>query len=514
MPEQSYYLGVDIGTTSTKAVLFNKAGEIKDSHTVFYPLHTPNQLTAEQDPEEIFRAVLTAVRETLRKSDISKESLKLVSFSSAMHSLIAVDAQGDLMTNSITWADTRSSKHAKHIKENLNGHDIYLRTGTPIHAMSPLSKLLWLQDEKPEICQAAAKFISIKSYIFHKFFGEYAEDHSIASATGLFNLEQLDWDQGALDVSCVTTEKLPRLVPTTEQFTGVAPEFAAFMGIQEDIPFVIGASDGVLANLGVDAIDPGVIAVTIGTSGAIRTVSPVPKTDPKERTFCYVLTENHWVIGGPVNNGGIILRWLRDEFASSEVETAKRLGIDTYDVLTKIAATVKPGADGLLFHPYLTGERAPLWDANARGSFFGLSIHHQKQHMIRAVLEGIVFNLYTVLLAVEELTGEPARIQASGGFARSELWRQLLADVFDKPVIIPESFESSCLGAVVLGMYATGEIEDFSIVTEMIGSTHTHHPKMEASNIYRELLPIYIRLSRLLKEEYESISDFQRKHMK
>ena len=120
----------------------------------------------------------------------------------------------------------------------------------------------------------------------------------------------------------------------------------------------------------------------------------MPKTDPKERTFCYVLTENHWVIGGPVNNGGIILRWLRDEFASSEMETAKRLGIDTYDVLTKIAATVKPGADGLLFHPYLTGERAPLWDANARGSFFGLSIHHQKQHMVRAVLEGIVFNLF------------------------------------------------------------------------------------------------------------------------
>ena len=195
------------------------------------------------------------------------------------------------------------------------------------------------------------------------------------------------------------------------------------------------------------------------------------------------------------------------------METAKRLGIDTYDVLTKIAATVKPGADGLLFHPYLTGERAPLWDANARGSFFGLSIHHQKQHMIRAVLEGIVFNLYTVLLAVEELTGEPASIQASGGFARSELWRQLLADVFDKPVVIPESFESPCLGAIVLGMYATGEIEDFSIVSDMIGSTHTHHPEAEASTIYRELLPIYIRLSRLLTEEYESISDFQRKHM-
>ncbi|RNF39873.1 gluconokinase [Planococcus salinus] len=513
MPEQSYYLGVDIGTTSTKAVLYNKQGKVMECETVLYPLHTPNPVTAEQDPEEIFRAVLAAVRETVRRSAIRPETLKLVSFSSAMHSLIAVDKKGNLLTNSITWADTRSAKHAKRIKQEMNGHEIYLRTGTPIHAMSPLSKLVWLKAEKPDVCERAAKFIGIKSFIFHKLFGEYVVDHSIASATGLFNLEQLDWDKEALHVAGVTADHLAIPVPTTHQMKGLAPEFAAFMGIPENVPFIVGASDGVLANLGVNAIEPGVIAVTIGTSGAIRTVSPVPKTDPKERTFCYALTENHWIIGGPVNNGGIILRWLRDELASSEVETAKRLGMDPYDVLTKIASTVNPGSDGLLFHPYMTGERAPLWDANARGSFFGLSIHHQKQHMIRAVLEGIVFNLYTVLLALEELAGEPTRIQASGGFARSEMWRQLMADVFDKPVIVPESFESSCLGAVVLGMYAVGEIDDFSIVSDMIGETHTHHPNAATSEIYKELLPIYIRLSRLLTEEYESISDFQRKHL-
>ncbi|MBT2571053.1 gluconokinase [Planococcus sp. ISL-110] len=513
MPELSYYLGVDIGTTSTKAVLFDKSGNVIAAATVFYALETPSPLIAEQDPEEIFRAVLTSVRKTIRKSDIDLQQLKLVSFSSAMHSLIAVDASGNLLTQSITWADTRSSKHAKHIKEQLNGHEIYLRTGTPIHAMSPLAKLVWLKDDMPEVCEQAAKFIGIKEYVFHELFGEYVVDHSIASATGLFNLRNLDWDEEALAVAGITPEYLSRPVPTTHGMTGLVPEHALFMGIPEDVPFIIGASDGVLANLGVDAIEPGVLAVTIGSSGAIRTVTAEPKTDPKGRTFCYALTENHWVVGGPVNNGGIVLRWLRDEFASSEVETAKRLGIDPYEVLTKIAETVNPGADGLLFHPYLTGERAPLWDANARGSFFGLSIHHKKQHMIRSVIEGIVFNLYTVLLAVEELTGEPTRIQASGGFARSEMWRQLLADVFGKPVIIPESFESSCLGAVVLGMYATGEIEDFSIVSEMIGQTHTHEPDEAAAGVYRELMPIYIRLSRLLTEEYENISDFQRKHL-
>lgn len=159
---------------------------------------------------------------------------------------------------------------------------------------------------------------------------------------------------------------------------GLNPEFAKFIGIPNDTPFIVGASDGVLSNLGVNAIEPGVVAVTIGTSGAIRAVTDRPVTDPKGRIFCYALTDKHWVIGGPVNNGGMIFRWVRDELANAEVETAKRLGKDPYDVLTEIAATVAPGSNGLIFHPYMAGERAPLWNANARGSFFGLGLHHKK----------------------------------------------------------------------------------------------------------------------------------------
>ena len=507
------YLGVDIGTTSTKAVLFNKQGEVITSHAVNYPLHTPSPLIAEQDPDEIFAAVVECMKEIIKKDDADANDLQFVSFSSAMHSLIAVDAENNPLTSSITWADTRSAKHAQEIKDNHNGHEIYLRTGTPIHPMSPLAKLVWLRDEKPAIFEKAAKFISIKEYVFYKLFGEYIIDHSIASATGLMNLETMDWDKEALALAGITPNQLSTLVPTTYQLKSLKEYYHSEIGFSRAVPFIIGASDGVLSNLGVNAIEPGVIAVTIGTSGAIRTIADRPRTDPKGRIFCYALTENHWIIGGPVNNGGIVLRWLRDEFAASEVETAKRLGIDPYDVLTKIASGVQAGSDGLIFHPYMTGERAPLWNANARGSFFGLSIHHKKEHMIRSVLEGIVYNLYTVLLALEELTGEPKRIQATGGFARSEMWRQLMADIFDKPVIVPESYESSCLGAIVLGMYAIGEIDDFSIVSEMIGQTHTHYPNEETTNVYREILPIYIRLSRMFGEEYDSITAFQRKYV-
>ncbi|MDQ0971343.1 FGGY type gluconate kinase [Neobacillus niacini] len=229
--------------------------------------------------------------------------------------------------------------------------------------------------------------------------------------------------------------------------TGLKQEIANELGLHSETPFVIGASDGVLSNLGVNAIKPGVVAITIGTSGAIRAVTDKPITDPKGRIFCYALTENHWVVGGPVNNGGMVFRWVRDELASAEVETSKRLGIDPYELLTEIASRVSPGSDGLLFHPYLAGERAPLWNANARGSYFGIGLHHKKEHMVRAVLEGVIFNLNTVMLALQELIGVPNKIMATGGFARSELWRQMMADIFNQEVVVPESFESSCLGA-------------------------------------------------------------------
>ncbi|RIW39072.1 gluconokinase [Bacillus salacetis] len=508
----NYYIGVDIGTTSTKAVVFDKKGRAVSRFGVEYPLYTPVPGTAEQNPEEIFQAVLTVIKESMITGGVSGEDIQFVSFSSAMHSLIVVDEEGQPLTNSITWADNRSAAWADKIKNEQNGHEIYLRTGTPIHPMSPLMKLAWLKEERPELLAVKNKMIGIKEFVFHRLFGEYVVDYSIASAMGMFHLENLDWDAEALEVAGVTAEQLSRPVSTTKSLTGLKSEYAKMMGLPAEVPFIVGASDGVLSNLGVNAIEPGVVAVTIGTSGAIRAVTDRPVTDPKGRIFCYALTENHWVIGGPVNNGGMIFRWVRDELAWSEMEVAKRLGKDPYEVLTDIAEIIPAGSNGLLFHPYMAGERAPLWNANARGSFFGLGMHHKKEHMVRAVLEGIVMNLYSVLLALEELIGTPTKIQATGGFARSTLWRQMLADIFDGEVSVPESFESSCLGAVVLGMYGQGEIDSLDVVGDMVGSVHSHKPNRENSEVYRELMPIFIRIPRLLENEYEAISEFQRKH--
>lgn len=506
MTKLEHIIGIDIGTTSTKVILFDTTGAAVDQCLISYPLLSPQPDVQEQDPEEIYQAVTQGVRTLVCCHANQVKTLIGLSFSTAMHSLIAVGKNGLLLTNSITWADRRSEPWVSKIRQSCDAHALYTRTGLPLHPMSPLVKLLWLRDEKPEIFQRAAKFISIKEYILYRWYEQYVVDHSIANASGLFNIHTLDWDEEALSLAGITSGRLSQLVPTTHILTKMVPEVASSMGLSTDIPVVIGASDGPLGNLGVGAIAPGTVAITVGTSGAVRAMVDRPQTDEKERLFCYGLTPNHWVVGGAVNNGGIVLRWVRDNLSASEVVTANLLDENPYDVLTAIAATIPAGSEGLIFHPYLAGERSPLWDANARGSFFGLGLHHTKAHMIRAVLEGIVYNLYGVLTALEEVVGPAESIQASGGFARSSLWRQMLADVFNRMVIIPDNHEGSCFGAAVLGLYALGRISDLAQVTDMLGETHSHQPMPENVERYQSVLPVYLKLLESFKPLYSEIA--------
>ncbi|MGF1540657.1 MAG: gluconokinase [Pleurocapsa sp.] len=504
-----YVIGVDIGTTSTKTAVYDTSGQVLNRHFVGYPLKAPTPGAAVQNPDQIFQAVITSVEQAIAKSEIKQSEIICLSFSAAMHSLIVVDDGGKALTPSITWADNRSADWADKLKQDYNGQEIYRRTGTPIHPMSPLAKLMWLRYSKGELWQQAAKFISIKEYIFWHLFQEYVVDYSIASATGLFNLQNLDWDQEALKITGIQPSQLSQLVSTTHIIKGIQCQYAEQMGINAHTPVVIGASDGVLANLGVGAIAPGIVAVTVGTSGAVRATITKPQTDPKGRLFCYALTENYWVIGGAVNNGGITLRWVKDQLADAEIDTAKLLGQDPYDMLTAIADTIPPGSEGLIFHPYLSGERSPLWDANARGSFFGLALHHHKGHLIRAVLEGVVYNLYLVLEALSAIVGEVKSVKAAGGFARSSLWRQMLADIFAREVSIPESYESSCLGAAILGLYAMGEIQELTHAEQINSNVYQHQPIADNVAVYQKILPIYSRLLDSFKHEYAAIASLQ-----
>lgn len=496
-------IGLDIGTTSTKAVVFGPRGVIRAAYHSGYPISHPYPTWAEQDPDVIVEAAIDAIRYALLKSRAQQKDVIAVGISAAMHSLIAVDAAGRPLTKSIIWADNRSMEQANHINRHLEGHRIYRRTGTPIHPMSPLPKLMWLKENNPEVFRNAAKFISIKEYLLYRFFHRYIVDYSLASATGLFNIDECRWDRKVLELLGIEESQLSEAVSTVHRLTHLDKSIAARIGIHPETPFIIGASDGVLANLGVGAIQQGEMAITIGTSGAIRTVVPSPQTDEKGRTFCYALTDQHWVVGGPTNSGGMMLRWLRDEFAAPEMEVSKRLGIDAYDLMIQYAEKVPAGSEGLLFLPFLSGERAPYWNPNARGTFFGISMHHKREHFIRAVLEGVIFSVFSVGVALRDLTGEIKDVRASGGFARSAVWRQILADVMGREIMVPESHEASALGAATLALYGLGEITRLEQIKDWISISHIHQPDRQNSEIYLEMFYLYNRLYEKLKDEFE-----------
>lgn len=504
---KSYVIAVDIGTTSTKALLIDQAGQIVVTHSVGYRLHTPKPDRAEQNPDDIYRGVIKAIRYVMDASHIAPQDVRCVSFSAAMHSVLAVDEHNNPLTPSMTFADNRSVDYVQKLEAEQLGLRIFRRTGTPIHPMSPLLKLMWLKEHEPHIFSAAHKFVGIKEYVFAKFFNRFVVDYSIASATGLFNLEELKWDRLALQTVGMSDEQLAEPVPPTYVLRGAS--HAEQMGLDAHTPFVIGASDGTLANLGIGAIEPSVHAVTIGTSGAVRTVVRKPLIDPDGRLFCYCLTEDYWVIGGAINNGGVVLRWVKEQLATQEASDAMAQQHDPYDALLDIAEGVAPGADGLLCLPMFAGTRAPYWNANARGVFFGLTLYHEKKHMIRAALEGVIFRIHAVLHIIEQLAGKAEHIKASGGFARSKLWCSILADVAGTRVTVPDCIESSGLGAAKLGLLAMGDIDDFNELSDWDTAREHIEPNEVNRDIYGELTAIFSRVYEQLVAEFDAIAKFQ-----
>ncbi|MDF0727299.1 gluconokinase [Cytobacillus sp. S13-E01] len=488
---KSIVIGLDIGTTSVKAVAFNKSGNVLGEKEVEYPLYTPQPSWAEQDPLEIEHSTIRVIRQLIESNKFEPTSILAIGLSSAMHSLICIDNNGEPLSPSITWADGRAAKQATLLKEH--GGLLYQATGTPIHPMSPLVKLIWMKEQNYEPYKSASKFVSIKEFLLYRWFGTELVDYAIASATGLFDLKTLTWNHEALQIAGITEDKLFSPVPPSEVITGLNKEIALKIGISTTTPFVIGASDGPLANLGIGAINPGEVAITIGTSGAIRQIVSTPKTDELQETFCYNFTESLSLIGGPTNNGGILLKWLRDTLGYNE----------SYDNLTSLAEKVVPGAEGLLFLPYLNGERAPLWNSQVRANLFGLSLRHGKEHIIRAGLEGVIFAIYHVGQALERLAGEPTKLLASGGFARSPLWLQILADVFNQEVQVPISHQSSAWGAAWVALYGIGEVNDLTSIKEHIPMQGHYIPNPTNHTIYKESFATYMELSEVINKHYK-----------
>ena len=478
----NYYLGIDVGTTSVKAVAFNEQGGIIASFSFTYEMYHPQPDRNEQDPDEIFMAVMKGINKVVET--LAPATPLFISFSAAMHSLIAVDEKGNLLTQCIIWADNRADVIADMLRNTDKGKEFYHLTGVPIHAMSPLCKLLWFKEYEPAIFSNAFKFIGIKEYIFYKLFGVYVVDTSIASATGLLNIKTLQWDEEILSYTGIIASRLSQTVSTKHvlYYKGIYPQLA----LTQNIPFVIGASDGALSNLGTGAVGSNAMAVTIGTSGAARMVISAPETDSLMRTFCFHLKDDLYIAGGASNNGAIVLQWLKETLLQTN---------DDYEQLFEQAVKIEAGSEGLLFLPYILGERAPMWNSNAKGVYFGLTIQHTKAHLIRASMEGVILSLYSIGKILAEKK-EVTEIYASGGFAKSAVWLQMLADVFNIEVLVSAAVESAALGAVILGA------EALSIETVFHHQTAAAYiPNDKDNKIYTRCFEKFERLYDLLKGE-------------
>lgn len=443
----------------------------------------------EQEPEAVLEAFVKSIKEVVMKMGSPPRAISL---SSAMHGLISIDENGSPLHRLLLWSDTRSALIAEELKQSGEGEKIYRITGTPIHAMSPLCKIMWLRKHSPDIFGRAAKFISIKEYIWQRLTGEYRSDHSIASATGLFDIENLCWSAKALELAGIEPDQLPQLSPTSYH-APLTPEAAALLDLPAGTPLCIGASDGCLANLGSGAIDPGIAALTIGTSGAVRIRSDRPLRDFSVMNFNYLLDEKTFICGGPVNNGGNIIQWLLKDFLSSGEITG-----DHYTELFSVVKEAEPGSKGLIFLPYLNGERAPVWDAQSCGLFFGIRPHHSRPYFLRAALEGVCFALKQVLEVLEESSGPIKAIHAGGGFVRSELWMQLLADITGKPIRVQQTEDASALGAAFLALKTLGLIKDYSVLEH--APVTDIHPQQEGAENYDKNYRVFKALYPQLRE--------------
>lgn len=471
------YIGIDIGTTHTKAIVVSDEGQVLFGTQQAYPILRPEPGFEEQDPDTILAAVVAVIRDAVARVD-QPAQITNISFSAAMHSVIAVDAQGQRLTNAMIWADTRSREEARKIRASPAGNSIYQATGTPIHPMSPLCKLAWLRAHQPQIFAQAAKFVSIKEYVLYRLGGTYLADYSLASATGLFDAVGKSWCPEALEAAGIRAEQLGTPVPVFHVCHSLLPEYRLACGLPQDVPLVMGGSDGCMAQLGSGCTRSGDVTLTIGTSGAVRMTVPGFTPDRAQRLFHYVITEGLFITGGAINNGGIVLNWLSALFMDQET------GADQYAAMLALAETAPPGADDLLFLPYLLGERAPVWDADARGMLSGLHMHHQKKHLVRAALEGVSFSLRTILRALEEVHGPVALIHASGGFIQSPFWLQLVANITGCPIRVRDIADASALGAVYCGMLASGRFGSLEEIAEFAGKGETYLPDQHLALFY------------------------------
>lgn len=503
-----YLMGIDLGTSGTKTVLFDTNGTVKASETVEYPLDQPQNGWAEQDPEEWWGACIKTVRGVINKSKINPADIKGIGLSGQMHGLVMLDGAGNVLRNSIIWCDGRTAAECAEITERVGYDNLIAITANPALTGFTAGKILWVRKNEPEIYAKCRHILLPKDYIRYKLTGEFATEVSDASGMNLLDVTARDWSEPVLKLLDIDRGLLPSMHESIEVTGYITAESAALTGLAEGTPVAGGAGDNAAAAVGTGVVSPGRSFTTIGTSGVIFAHSDEVKIDPKGRvhTFCSAVPGAYTVMSCTLSAGGS-LQWFRNHFCQPEMAAAKEQGIDPYVLMDRQAADVPIGANRLLFLPYLMGERSPLLDPNARGVFFGLSAMHTRQDMLRAVMEGVVYSLRECFDVLSGMGIALNSMVATGGGGSSPLWRQMLADVYRCPVMTVDNKEGPALGAAILAGVGTGiysSVQD--ACTAVLKVRESQSPLIENSNRYAPFYDLYCKIYPQLKAQFETLA--------
>lgn len=503
-----YLVGIDIGTSGTKTILIDETGRVLARATLEYPLYTPKPQWSEQDPADWWIATRGTVQTVLSQSGIDPREVKGVGLSGQMHGSVFLDESGAVLRNALLWNDQRTQAECDWITETVGREKVVELISNPVLTGFTAGKIIWLRNHEPETYAKVRKVLLPKDYIRLKLTGEYATEVSDASGTALFNVRKRDWAVEMLDAIGIPRDWMPKAYESPEISGRITDEAAALTGLAPGTPVVGGGGDQAAGAVGNGIVETGIVSSTVGTSGVVFAFSDEPVVDPQLRlhTFCHAVP-GKWHLMGVMLSAGGSLQWYRDAFCQPEKVVAGALGKDPYDLICAEAAQAPVGCEGLVFLPYLTGERTPYPDANARGVLFGLTRRVDRAYVARAVLEGVSYGLRDSFAIMEAMRLPISQVRASGGGARSPIWRQIQADVTGYTHVTINVDEGPALGVALLAGVGTGV---YASVAEACRATirvqDSTEPCVVNHAAYDRFHAVYQSLYAHLKEDFATVA--------
>jgi xylulokinase len=504
----SFLIGIDLGTSGVKTVLFDETGKPVASSTVEYPLYQPNLGWAEQDPEEWWKGTCESINNVMLKSGVDKREVKGVGLSGQMHGAVLLDKDDKVLRNAIIWCDQRSAAECDQITELIGRERLIEITANPALTGFTASKIMWVKNNEPQIFEKVAKILLPKDYIRLRLTGEYATEVSDASGMQLMNIAKRQWSTEVLDKLGISASMLGKMYESQEVTGKVTSSAAEATGLNAGTIVVGGAGDQAAGAVGNGIVKSGIVSSTIGTSGVVFAYTDKLTIDPLGRvhTFCHAVPNTYHVMG-VTQGAGLSLKWFRDTFCMEELMTAELSDIDVYKLLDAEAETVKPCSDGLIYLPYLMGERTPHLDPNAKGVFFGLTAKHTKPHFVRSIMEGVTFSLRDCMEIIKGMGVDVSEVRASGGGGKSGIWRQMQADVFGTNINRIRSDEGPALGVAILAGVGAGIYDSVPQACEdVIKVKDTLAPIEDRIQKYDDFYKLYTKLYKSLKEDFTQLS--------